>query len=49
MIVTENDLKKYIMICHCCNKRMEVGQSYEKITTHSKSKLVLHTECIKKG
>ena len=50
MIVTENDLKKYSMICcHVCAKPMEVGQSYEEITTHSKRKIVVHTSCIKKG
>jgi hypothetical protein len=52
MIVKEDDLennklsKKY---CDLCDKPFEVGQSYEKITTHRKSKLIIHTECIKNG
>lgn len=47
MIVNKEDLKKYSMIiCYICAKPMEVGQSYEKITTHSKQKIVVHTDCI---
>jgi hypothetical protein len=47
MIVNENDLKKYSMIiCYVCGKPMEVGQSYEKITTHSNAEIVVHTDCI---
>ena len=48
MIVTEKELEKKLLICYCCNKPLETGQSYEKITTHSKKKIVVHTDCIGK-
>ena len=47
MIVTEKDVEKH-STCYICNKILLVGQSYEKITTHSKNKIVVHTECIGK-
>ena len=46
MIVTENDIEKKMLICYVCNKLLEVGDRYEKITTHSKKKIVIHTDCI---
>jgi hypothetical protein len=46
MIVTEKDLEKHPMICYSCDKLIEVGQKYEKITTHSKQKILVHTDCI---
>lgn len=52
MIVTEDDIEKNKLsqkYCDLCGKSFEVGQSYEKITTHSKQKIIVHTECIKKG
>jgi len=53
MIVLKDDLddekKLKYKVCNLCGKPFEVGQSYEKITTHRKSKLIIHTECIKKG
>ena len=53
MVVAESDLenptKLLGKICNLCDKPFEVGQSYEKITTKRKSKLLIHTECIKKG
>ena len=50
MIVTENDIEKNkLPCCSLCDKEFKVGESYEKITTHRKSKLVIHTECAKKG
>ena len=54
MIVEEKDLeddtgklkdKKFDL----CGKEFQVGESYEKITTRRKSKLTVHTECIKTG
>jgi hypothetical protein len=53
MIVTEKDISdkgslKY-KVCNVCNKEFKTGQSYEKITTHRKSKLIIHTGCIGKG
>lgn len=53
MIVTEDDLintsKLQYKKCYICDNGFETGQSYEKITTHRKSKLIVHTDCIKKG
>ena len=49
MIVTKEDLENKFMNCYVCGKLLEVGQSYEKITTHSKRKIVVHTDCIRKG
>jgi hypothetical protein len=51
MIVTEDDINKYKLIkpCDICGKTFRVGKSYEKITTHGKSKLIIHKDCIKKG
>lgn len=50
MIVSEDDLintsKLQYKKCHICDKEFQIGQSYEKITTHRKSKLVVHTDCI---
>lgn len=46
MIVTEQDLEKEPMICYSYNKRMEVGQKYERIVTKRKSEIVVHTDCI---
>lgn len=46
MIVTEKDLEKKVLTCYVCNKPLEVGESYEKITTHSKKKIIVHTDCI---
>lgn len=48
MIVTEKDLEKKTLMCHICNKPLEVGDRYEEITTHSKRKIVIHTDCIEK-
>lgn len=53
MIVTEEDLNSdkglKDKICSLCSKEFQVGESFEKIMTHRKSKLILHTDCIKKG
>ena len=46
MIVTENDIEKKMFICYVCGKLLKVGDSYEKITTYSKKKIVVHTDCI---
>jgi len=50
MIVTEKDVsekgKLKYKVCNICNKGFEAGQRYEKITTHSHSKLIIHTDCI---
>ena len=51
MIVTENDLKNYKIYqpyCDICGKAFKLNESYEKITTHSKRKLIIHTDCIGK-
>ena len=48
MIVTKEDSEKY-SCCYVCDKPLLVGQSYEKVTTHSKRKIVVHTDCIRKG
>lgn len=45
MIVTEKDSEKH-SICYVCDKMLLVGQSYENITTHSKTKIVVHSDCI---
>ena len=53
MIVLKDDLddekKLKDKVCSLCGKPFKVGESYEKITTRRKSKLVIHTECAKKG
>lgn len=46
---TEKEVEKCLLVCYCCNKVIMLGQSYEKITTHNKKKIVVHTDCIKKG
>ena len=48
MIATEKDIEKKVLICYICNKSLEVGNRYEKITTHGKKKIVIHTDCIKR-
>lgn len=52
MIVTEKDVsekgKLEHKLCDICNKEFKTGQSYEMITTHRKSKLIIHTNCIGK-
>jgi len=51
MIVTEDDLNKNKLsqkYCDVCGKDFKVSESYEKITTHRKSKLMIHTDCIMK-
>ena len=53
MIVLEDDLdderKLKDKVCSLCGKSFVIGESYEKIVTRRKSKLVIHTECVKKG
>ena len=49
MIVSEKDIEKKVLTCYVCDKMLEVGQSYEMITTNSKKEIVVHTDCIKKG
>ena len=53
MIVVEDDLEKPTKLkykyCNLCDKPFEVGQLYEKVTSHSKTKMILHLDCIKKG
>lgn len=49
MIVNKEDLKHNFIICYVCGKVLEEGQSYEKIITHSKAEITVHTNCIKKG
>ena len=46
MFPTEKEVDKCLLVCYCCNKVITAGQSYEKITTHSKRKIVVHTDCI---
>jgi RNase P subunit RPR2 len=46
MIATEEGLKDKLVYCYVCNKPLKVGQSYEKITTHSNNEIVVHTDCI---
>ena len=46
MIVTENDIEEKMLICYTCNKPLNVGDRYEKITTYSKKEIVVHTDCI---
>lgn len=48
MIVNSKDIEQKPMYCHVCDKALEVGQSYEKITTHGRKKIVVHTNCIGK-
>ena len=48
MIVTEKDIEKKMLICYACDNPLEIGQSYEMITTHSKTEITVHTDCIKK-
>lgn len=33
--------------CDICDLKFELGDSFERITTHSKRKILLHTDCIK--
>jgi hypothetical protein len=50
MIVDEKVLEKLkYTYCNLCGRPFELGQSHEKITTHRKSKLIVHTDCVKKG
>jgi len=53
MIVLKDDLddkkKLKYKVCSLCGKPFVIGESYEKITTKRKSKLIIHTDCIKKG
>lgn len=46
MKVNKND---NVMICYVCSKPLRAGELYEKITTHSNTEIVVHTDCIKKG
>lgn len=46
MIATEKEVEKNLMTCHVCYEAIKVGESYEKITTHSKKKIIVHTDCI---
>lgn len=48
MIVSEKDIKGKILICYNCDKPLEVGDRFEKVTTKRKSEIVVHTDCIRK-
>lgn len=44
-IISKRRKKIYEHECNICEKPFVLGQSFEKITTHSKNTIYIHTEC----